>query len=1256
MASDEFLRWSTQLRGAAADVIPRDDGVITSLDLFTQTRQFYSLPADYLYEVYFDGYDAYRYPDAIQAPFAAWWDEEKYYRYGDEPDGSKWLEYPDRMDNLVPDNERSSSLSRFSYLGYLQSDPTEVHYNYGDKVIVAPHGHLYDVAGIRAKHGELSTTSNHVPVYLLGKYLFTFVTERPDAKLEVSSINRISNSMFSASWKLEPFATSPYNTRRVTSISVGAGVLFSDGTSKKISEDWELGSTSYTFSLDDILGEVTRESLFPYTDKMLDKISFTVYGGNHFGSAESGSSYMDFSGPQAPTIGDLEYDPSTGITTATITAPASWGEKKKKSSSAVDITECVAMEYVARSRNSNSSTYTPQGSGTTYESSIEISFDAVAKGALTFDGYIELEIQATSLGVAGMSQSSKKSLYVSYPTKPIVTSAIVPSADVSDNVILYVNVGRDERHPTTNVKLQKLVNVTYESESDIPVNANWQDTDSEDNSECIALGIPVADVYPQRGRKTWVRVKSWNMDEELCRYSAPVRLTKLERPERTAADDLVTVAYVIPYKDGTSAEVMVAWDRNGRDDSNRTELSWSTSEVAWRSTSGPSTFDMPDDEWDEGATTAEGYNYRSSATVYISGLQEGEQHYVRARRVRDPEEDDANGVTYGPYSSANTVTPSAVPTAVTAEIPDVLPYGEPMHVDWSYTSVSTQTAWAIVLETVSSQSVIEGSTFLMERILATGEDAMTSHDVPWSAIAGNFGSPLACYVSVWVSTGSDFVKSDRQKVRFAGRPVIDRVGDDWVITTVKTQPVVIPVICSEPSDLTVTITSRNATRLMPDGARQQVAGDTVWSGVVSPSWRRCDATARATWASDFSAAYADFNSARTAYQGYMTLVDDATATVVAARQELADANAGFPSPPNRDDYETEEEYEEALEDYADACEQAEARLAQARDALQSAYTARASIDPNGTPDAYRDATAAYQTALAYYSFVSMEDNARYVAVVTIDDKLDMIDQSTYDVSIVATSLDSKLTSYEFNGGIYVDYEHGAPNPEEYVTVTPYDTTDNGVRRIGANVSVPYFAGMFPDDVFDVYRMVNGKAVLAASGVRQNSVVNDGYSPFGGASTAYRVATRTTDGYVTWFDFPYEQGKRAATDGRMLRIDWNGTYVELDHCITNSDAYQKDFEATKHLDGSVSGHWNEGSIRTASLSAAAIDVYEVGTLDKLRNLAEYDGPCFVRTSDGIAYEADVQVGGLSESFGTAKVDISLSASEVDLTDEYMAVVS
>ena len=58
---------------------------------------------------------------------------------------------------------------------------------------------------------------------------------------------------------------------------------------------------------------------------------------------------------------------------------------------------------------------------------------------------------------------------------------------------------------------------------------------------------------------------------------------------------------------------------------------------------------------------------------------------------------------------------------------------------------------------------------------------------------------------------------------------------------------------------------------------------------------------------------------------------------------------------------------------------------------------------------------------------------------------------------------------------------------------------------------------------------------------------------------------------------------------------------------------------------------------------------------MRELARHGGPCFVRTPDGCAYMADVQVGGLSVSCSSAAVSVSIDATEVALTSEYQATL-
>ena len=1216
------------------------------------------------------GSDFDRYPNAVIKTYTIGRSSIYTLRAGTDEDGGTWLEIPEgglKVLDLVEghysiytDPSGTPCIMSDNYvhdgLPPHNVESIDVH---GWLVLIAPYYHLYRLTEFKPLPGRTATAQYIIDGNLYGSYIGTYITRAPDARAEISSVNR-SGTTYNVHWSLDPYATSPYNTGRVTSLTVKVSLGLMNGGNdyvfinhKSIEEDWPLNSTSYSFSLDDVLDGMTREGFYPYTNTFITSAEFYLYGENYFGCVMIGGTEIDVTSPDLPIIDNFEYDSSTGIASATVTAPFNVNEKKKKSSSAVDLTECVAMDYSTEVIYSRTRTQSQSTSMTrTYESSVTVSSDAVQKGALTFGDYVEIAISARSLGIAGKSAFTKKSIYVSYPSQPIVTSAIVPSPSVSDNVIVNIALGTDEKHPTTNVKLQKLMNVTYESSSEIPVDANWQDTDSEDNRECVALSIPVADVYPQRGRKVWLRVKAWNMDEELCRYSAPVRLTKLERPERTAADDYITIAAVSSGNDGTSAWVKLAWDRNGRDDSNRTEISWSTNEVAWKSTEGPSTFDMPDDVWKESGTHVSfdntgSYWYKASATVYIEGLEEGKQYFVKARRVRDPQDDDANGVTYGPYSSTYTVTPYSVPDTVTADIPEVVAYGEPMHVDWGYTGTSTQTSWLVTIETLSQ----DGSKYFISRVLAAGYDATTSCDIPWSAFGSYLNATGTYYMRVWVSTGGSYVKSDHKRVRFANRPVLTRPNTSSSTDYAMTQPISISMICSEPSDLTVTVTARNATRLFPDGARQQVAGDTIWSGVVSPYWELCTVSKRTEWESAWEDESANFDSASKAYGDYMQDVADANQAIEDAKQSVNDAYDAIPAAPNQDDYESEEEYDAAIEQYQRDYQTAMTNLQAAKDAVQDAYDARDAIDPNGTPEAYERAIGKLYDAKAYTAFLDMEDNSRYVAVFSLNGIFDLVNMSTYDVSITATSTESGLTSKEVNFCVVTNYTHLAPNPADYVTVEPYESTDNGKKTIGARIDLPYFPGMLPYDVYDVYRVVNGKPVLIADGISQNSSVDDQYAPYGGMTTAYRVATRTRARSLNWYDFPYEHSRRTVTEDRMLRIDWDGKYVELTHCITNSDSYQKDFEATKHLDGSVAGHWNAGAMRTASFSATVIDVYEAETLDLLRDLAAYDGPCFVRTSDGIAYEADVEVGDISESYGKASINVSFSASEVDLTSEY-----
>ena len=53
---------------------------------------------------------------------------------------------------------------------------------------------------------------------------------------------------------------------------------------------------------------------------------------------------------------------------------------------------------------------------------------------------------------------------------------------------------------------------------------------------------------------------------------------------------------------------------------------------------------------------------------------------------------------------------------------------------------------------------------------------------------------------------------------------------------------------------------------------------------------------------------------------------------------------------------------------------------------------------------------------------------------------------------------------------------------------------------------------------------------------------------------------------------------------------------------------------------------------------------------------YPGPVFVRTADGCAYQANVDVDGIESSYGSSVMSASLKATEVQLTSDFMVASS
>lgn len=275
-------------------------------------------------------------------------------------------------------------------------------------------------------------------------------------------------------------------------------------------------------------------------------------------------------------------------------------------------------------------------------------------------------------------------------------------------------------------------------------------------------------------------------------------------------------------------------------------------------------------------------------------------------------------------------------------------------------------------------------------------------------------------------------------------------------------------------------------------------------------------------------------------------------------------------------------------------------------------------------------------------WTSSEDT--WTATVTIPSGLDFWDLGSYTLSVQAKDMATGLMSGIIEKQFDVAWAHQAPNPEEAVTLTPIDTTDEqGFHRLAVQIELTPPEDSAETDVYDIYRLTGDGAVLIGEGFPLTHITADEYAPFG-EDLEYRIAVRTVDGDVDFADIPYVQ----KCDN--LRFDWTGGFLELPYDLSIGDTYKKDVEIRKHMDGSNDGYWNQNISRTAKLNTDVVKLIQKEDIEQARALARYTGPVFVRTPEGSAYEADVQVTDLSAD-NKAIMKVAFDVTEIGLTREF-----
>ena len=349
------------------------------------------------------------------------------------------------------------------------------------------------------------------------------------------------------------------------------------------------------------------------------------------------------------------------------------------------------------------------------------------------------------------------------------------------------------------------------------------------------------------------------------------------------------------------------------------------------------------------------------------------------------------------------------------------------------------------------------------------------------------------------------------------------------------------------------------------------------------------------------------------------------------------------------------------------------------------------------PSGIRRQTAGDTIHSAVYSPQWAESQGNLSATIAIPSGLDFWDKGLYTVEVTAIDRETGLRSDTQTASVGVAWSHQAPSivpvvsyvltadtevvedkgyfaydsetqayvdvtpdgdedPSEegwyeqittqFVNLTPVDTVDDtGLHHQAVQIALTPPTGSAQTDVYDIYRMTGLEAHLIGEGFPLTYTAQDEYAPFGDDMTLYyRVAIRTVDGAVSFNDFEY------VLEGSVMRFDWDGGSLELPYNISISDSYKKDVEFRKHLNGSTDGYWNQNIERKGKLNSDVIRLDQQDEVNAARLLAKYPGAVFVRTPDGSAYEADVQVSDMStEGVLTA---IAIDATEIGLTAEFI----
>ena len=232
---------------------------------------------------------------------------------------------------------------------------------------------------------------------------------------------------------------------------------------------------------------------------------------------------------------------------------------------------------------------------------------------------------------------------------------------------------------------------------------------------------------------------------------------------------------------------------------------------------------------------------------------------------------------------------------------------------------------------------------------------------------------------------------------------------------------------------------------------------------------------------------------------------------------------------------------------------------------------------------------------------SLDDTAPYILTVEVSDEHKQVDRKSIPFT--------------------VNWNNQAVYPEASVTILEDE-------RIAVIRPLMPEEGYHEGDSCDIYRLSADRPELIYEGAQFGIDYVDPY-PAIGPNGGHRIVYRTkngdynANGTIAWNDLDELDDDILNVFG--IIIDFEHDTILLPYNVSLSNSWKKNFVKTVYLGGSVEGNWNTDVERTLSANTVSIVGEDNETIQAMRLLADYAGPCHIRTPDGSSFAANIDVG-------------------------------